>query len=178
MPTTNRREVLRAGVTLAAGMAGQSVLSPTSADTSPIQQQPSQWDHEYTFGHTILFMEEYHQGTMQILRQQSGELDQIGELASRAAIVIRNGGTVWTSMNMGHMTHAEQKEERRGSPRILKDHGSFDGLEKGDMVFTNHANRKVLAARERGVYVVCVTTNYHDNEFRPSGFTSQSFHRL
>ncbi|HIM57612.1 MAG TPA: hypothetical protein EYM39_13005 [Candidatus Latescibacteria bacterium] len=31
-------------------------------------------------------------------------------------------------------------------------------------------NRDVLAARERGVYVVA-TINYQDNEFRPPGFT-------
>ncbi len=38
----------------------------------------SKWDHEYTFGHTILFMEEYHQGTMEILGRLSGEIEHVG----------------------------------------------------------------------------------------------------
>ena len=172
MSKTSRREILHTGATFVAGIAGHSVTVPTVAVATPGPQPVSKWDHEYTFGHTILFMEEYHQGTMEILGRQSGELDQIGELTSRAASVIKNGGTVWTSMDLGHIPHYEQKDTRRGSPRILKGHGrNFHGLKKGDMVFTNHCNKQVLAARERGVYVVCVTINYHDNEFRPSGFT-------
>jgi uncharacterized phosphosugar-binding protein len=172
MSKSSRRDILRGGATFAAGIAGQSVLSPTTTVASPPSQQPSKWEHEYTFGHTVLFMEEYHQGTLEILGRQSGELEKIGELTSRAARLIKNGGTVWTSMDLGHMPHYEQKENRRGSPGILKEHGrNFDGLKRGDMVFTNHCNKDVLAARERGVYVVCVTVNYHDNEFRPRGFT-------
>ena len=119
-------------------------------------------------------MEEYHQGTLEILSRQSGELDQIGDLTSRAASVIRKGGTVWTSMDLGHLPVAEQKETRRGSPGIIKDHREFEPLKKGDMVFTHRCKRSVLEARERGVYVVCVTSNYQDNEFRPAGFTDIS----
>ena len=84
MSKTSRRDILHAGATFVAGMAGQSVLGPTTAVATPSRQQASKWEHEYTFGHTILFMEEYHQGTMEILGRQSGELDQIGELTSRA----------------------------------------------------------------------------------------------
>merc|ERR1711964_612035 len=100
-------------------------------------------------------MDEYHQATMEILGSQGGELDQIGELTSRAASVIRAGGTAWTSMSTGHMPNEEQKETRRGSPRIMKDHRQFGPLKKGDMVFTNFCNREVRAVRDRGVYVVC-----------------------
>ena len=172
MSKTSRRNILHAGATFVAGMAGQSVLGPRTTVAAPRRQQASKWEHEYTFGHTILFMEEYHQGTMEILGRQSAELGQIGELTSRAAHVIKNGGTVWTSMDLGHLPHYEQKETRRGSPGVLKEHGrNFSGLKEGDMVFTNHCNKEVLAARKRGVYVVCVTINYHDNEFRPPGFT-------
>ena len=178
MSTTSRRNVLHAGATFVAGMTGQSVLSPTASAATRAAASGDKWEHEYTFGHTVLFMEEYHQGTMEILSRQSGELDQIGELTSRAASVIKNGGTVWTSMNSGHMPHYEQQESRRGSPRILREHDrDFGRLAKGDMVFTNHCNKDVLAARERGVYVVCITVNYHDNEFRPRGFTADDgFH--
>ena len=130
-----------------------------------------------TFGHTVLFMEEYHQATMEILGRLSGELDQIGELTSRAAAVIKAGGTAWTSMDDGHMPGPEQKATRRGNPGILRNHNgykpaTFDAMQKGDMVFTNQCNRAVQRARDRGVYVVAVTVNYVDNEFRPAGFTN------
>jgi hypothetical protein len=122
----------------------------------------------------MTFMADYHQGTLQILEGIKGELDQTGDLTSRAADVIRQGGTVWTSMDSGHMPHAEQVETRRGSPGLLKDHTDFSVLKKGDLVFTHRCERAVLEARERGVYVVCITTNYQDNEFRPAGFTDIS----
>ena len=120
------------------------------------------------------YMIDYHQGTLEILAKLKGELDQIGALTSRAAAVIGRGGTVWTSMDSGHMPIAEQAQDRRGSPGLLVDHSDFDPMQKGDMVFTQRCDRNVLAARERGVYVVCVTTNYQDNEFRPAGFTDIS----
>jgi len=130
-----------------------------------------------TFGHTMLFMEEYHQGTMEMLGRLSGELDQVGELTSRAAAVIKAGGTVWTSMDDGHMPGPEQKATRRGNPGILRNHNgykpaTFDAMQKGDLVFTNQCNRAVQRARDRGVHVVAVTVNYVDNEFRPKGFTN------
>ena len=114
---------------------------------------------------------------MEILGRLSGELDQVGDLTSRAARVIKNGGTVWTSMDDGHMPVAEQSQARRGNPGILKNHKgldfkTFENLKSGDMVFTNQCNRAVLRARDRGVYVVAVTVNYIDNEFRPAGFTN------
>ena len=136
-----------------------------------------------TFGHTVLFMEEYHQATMEILGRLSGELDQVGELSSRAAGVIKQGGTVWTSMDDGHMPGEEQKASRRGNPGVLRNHkgleaASFEQLQKGDMVFTNQCNRAVQTARDRGVYVVAVTVNYVDNEFRPAGFTNPNEDQL
>lgn len=173
MNQTNRRELLRVGGLLAAAASGETALKALGAGPPTNSNEAGRWDHEYTFGHTMLFMEEYHRGTMEILGSLSAELGLIGELTSRAARVIRGGSTVWTSMNVGHMPHYEQKETRRGSPGIMRDHelNAFAKLQKGDMVFTNHCNREVLAARERGVYVVCVTVNYVDNEFRPEGFT-------
>ena len=173
MNQTNRRELLCTGGLLAAAASGNAALKALGAGPPVHTNEAGRWDHEYTFGHTMLFMEEYHRGTMEILGSLNAELGLIGELTSRAARVIRKGGTVWTSMNVGHMPHYEQKETRRGSPGIMRDHdaNAFSKLQKGDMVFTNHCNREVLAARERGVYVVCVTVNYVDNEFRPEGFT-------
>ena len=94
MVRTNRRTMLRAGAVLGAGIATGSVLTPGTLEARSGEKQTSKWEHEYTFGHTVLFMEEYHQGTMEILGRLSGELDHIGDLSSRAAQVIKNGGTV------------------------------------------------------------------------------------
>ena len=180
MPKVNRRQILRAGTWLGAGLAAGRSWTPNAAQASAHDGE-CRWEREYTFGHTILFMEEYHQGTLEILGRQSGELGQIGDLTSRAASVVRNGGTLWTSMDLGHLPHYELKEARRGNPQVMKSHATslraerdFDGLKKGDMVFTNRANKAVLAAQERGVYIVCVTTNYWDNEFRPRGISDVS----
>ena len=119
----------------------------------------------------MTYMAQYHEGTMQILNDMAGELEQIGALGTRAAQVLARGGTVWTSMHRGHMPHAEQADDRRGSPGLFRTHSEFAELQKGDLVFTNFCHREVLEARKRGVYVVCVTTPYWDNEFRPAGFT-------
>jgi hypothetical protein len=174
MPETSRRQILRAGVAAVAGAVGGASHQPSEVEAHAPLTPASRWDSEYTFGHTQLFMEEYLEGTLGILRRQRGELEHIGELTSRATSVIRAGHTVWTWMTLGHMPGAEQKETRRGSPRIMKDLRDFALVKKGDMVFTDLCRREVDAARKRGAYIVCVTTNYQDNEFRPAGFTDPS----
>ncbi len=179
MAKLNRRKMIQTGALLGGGVAaGRWLEIPAAAHSG---ESDCRWQQEYTFGHTVLFMEEYYQGTLDILGAQSGELDQIGDLTSRAASLVRKGGTVWTSMNLGHMPYYEQKDDRRGSPGIMKTHSTslgaekdFDQMQKGDIVFTNRANKAVLAARERGVYVVCVTINYWNNEFRPPGYNHPS----
>jgi len=167
----NRRKMFGTVVSFGTGIASRSVFNSNSLWASSYEQNQSKWDNEYTWGHTMLFMEEYHQGTMEIIGCLSGELSHVGDLTSRAANVIKNGGTVWNSMNAGHMVGFEVSEKVRGNPKIMKDHTNFENLNKGDMVFTNQCNKAVKAARDRGVYVVCVTVNYINNEFRPQGFT-------
>jgi len=174
MSKTSRRQMLRSSAAIGAGIATGAIFNSGSVKADCQEENACKWEKEYNFGHTILFMDEYYQGTMEILGRLSGEIEHVGELSSRASNVIKNGGTVWTSMNIGHMPQHEQKETRRGSPGIMKDHAEpeFEKFKKGDMVFTNYCSKAVLAARERGVYVVSVTVNYIDNEFRPAGFTN------
>ncbi|MBT4483442.1 MAG: hypothetical protein HOC71_07170 [Candidatus Latescibacteria bacterium] len=184
MEKTSRREMLRNGAILSAGIASGGTLPAAARECSSLAGQDSRWDHEYTFGRTMLFMEEYYRGTMEILGRLSGEIPQIGELTNRAVSVIKNGGTVWNSANIGHMPTKEQAESRRGNPRVMKDHkqqsskenkgemkeGAFANLKKGDMIFTNYCNRSLQKARDRGVYVVSVTVNYVNNKFWPEGY--------
>jgi hypothetical protein len=174
MTAPTRRELLRSGVTAVAAVAGASLRTPCTAHAAEDAASLPHQDAECNFGHTILFMDEYYRGTLEILGRLYGEVEPLMELGARAASVIRGGRTVWTSMDSGHLPHFEHQAKRRGNPGILKNHDKFDHLQKGDMVFTNHCNRSVLEARERGVYVVCVAVNYQDNEFRPRGFTDAS----
>ena len=174
MSKTSRRQMLRSSAAMGAGIAAGAIFNSGSVKADCQEENACKWEKEYNFGHTILFMDEYYQGTMELLGRLSGEIDHVGELSSRAANVIKNGGTVWTSMNIGHMPSHEQNETRRGGPGIMKDHTEpeFEKFKKGDMVFTNYCSKAVLAARNRGVYVVSVTVNYIDNEFRPVGFAN------
>ena len=168
--STTRRGLLKTGAALGAGFVSGTIVNPGTAASGPCQNVSCPWEKEYTFGHTMLFMDEYHEGTMEILGRLSGEIGHVGVLTSRAAEVLRSGGTVYTSMDIGHMPTYEQKDDLRGSPGIMKSSSDFDSMLKGDMVFTNHCTKKVRDARDRGVYVVGVTINYINNEFRPEGF--------
>ena len=167
----SRRDLLLGGAAVVGGLASLETASSAPAPSSPAN---SKWDREYTFGHSQLFMDQYHQGILGILGKIAGETELVGELTSRAASVVRAGRDVWTSMNDGHMPHWEQRADRLGSPGIMKDQKDLKLLKPGDMLFTNHCNKQVLATRERGVYVVAVTISYIDNEFRPAGFTDES----
>ncbi|MAV34936.1 MAG: hypothetical protein CMJ59_05715 [Planctomycetaceae bacterium] len=166
----SRRDLLLGGAAIVGGLAGTQPLSSAPAPS----ESRSKWDHEYTFGHSKLFMDQYHEGILGILSKIAGETELVGELTSRAARVVRGDHTVWTAMADGHMPHAEQRADREGSPKIMKDEQGLKHLKAGDMLFTNYCNKQVLAVRERGVYVVAVTVSYRDNEFRPAGFTDES----
>ena len=166
----SRRDLLLGGAAIVGSLTG---TQPVSSAPVPSKSR-SKWDHEYTFGHSKLFMDQYHEGILGILSKIAGETELVGELTSRAARVVRGDHTVWTAMNDGHMPHSEQRADRRGSPKIMKDEQGLKHLKAGDMLFTNHCNKQVLAVRERGVYVVAVTVSYRDNEFRPAGFTDES----
>jgi hypothetical protein len=174
MAETTRRNVLRAGVTTIAGVAGGSLTTPSAKLAQAGETASPNRNAECNFGHTMLFMDEYYRGTREILGRLHGEVEHVVELSARAASLIRNGRTVWTSMDSGHMPHYEHQANRRGNPGILKNHEKFEQFQKGDMVFTNDCNRSVLEARQRGVYVVAVAVSYIDNEFRPPGFTDTS----
>lgn len=193
MGNTNRRTMLRTGAILGAGIVSGSALPAGAGETSFHERKSGaprmhalarQWEREYTFGHTTLFMEEYHRGTMEILGSLSGEIDHIGELSDRVAAVIRSGGTVRNSANIGHMPATEQNEKRRGNPGVMTTHrkmtdkqnqaamgeADFSDLQKGDMIITCYCNRSLKEARDRGVYVVSVPVNYVNNEFWPEGY--------
>ncbi|MCD6307376.1 MAG: hypothetical protein J7M24_00115 [Candidatus Latescibacteria bacterium] len=180
----SRRGMLKAGMLAGAGAAAGGAGADASCGAGPVVGSGGRWDAEYDFGHRILFMDEYLQGTLNILGCLRGEIGHIVELSARAAGVIRSGGTVWSSANIGHMPAREQAEDRRGNPGVIKSHTSrskvrnlaemaeatFDEVKKGDMIFTCYCNRSLQQARDRGAYVVSVPVNYVNNEFYPEGY--------
>ncbi len=184
MKTTSRRSMLRTGALMSAGIATGGTLAPSGAGAACSCGNGTEWEREYTFGHTVLFMDEYLDGTLQILGSLSGEIDHIGELAERAKSVVKAGGTVWNSANIGHMPSTEQSEKRRGNPGVMKTYTArtdtqnkaemaetdFSGLKKGDMIVTCYCNKSLKEARDRGAYVVTVPVNYINNEFWPEGY--------
>ncbi len=184
MKTTSRRSMLRTGALMGAGIATGGTLAPSKTEASGSIGKESEWEREYTFGHTVLFMDEYLDGTLSILGSLSGEVDHIGELAERAKAVVKAGGTVWNSANIGHMPSTEQSEKRRGNPGVMKTHigrtnqqnkaempeTDFSDVKKGDMIVTCYCNKSLKEARDRGAYVVTVPVNYINNEFWPEGY--------
>jgi uncharacterized phosphosugar-binding protein len=201
MHNTSRRSLLRTGALLGAGALSGNALPVSAAGSGSTGLRGSTWDDEYNFGHTILFMEEYLRGTLEILGSLSGELEHIGELSDRAVSVIKAGGTVWNSANIGHMPGTEQSEKRVGNPGVMKAHSlrprrpeqgrtspaagqpgsapqadpsrrDTGDLGKGDMLFTCYCNRSIQAARDQGVYVVAIPVNYVNNEFWPEGYVA------
>ncbi len=183
MKTTSRRSMLRTGALMSAGIATGGTLAPSGAGAACSCGNGTEWEREYTFGHTVLFMDEYLDGTLQILGSLSGEIDHIGELAERAKSVVKAGGTVWNSANIGHMPSTEQSEKRRGNPGVMKTYTArtdtqnkaemaetdFSGLKKGDMIVTCYCNKSLKEARDRGAYVVTVR-ELHQHEFWPEGY--------
>ena len=98
MSETTRRDVLCAGTVM---LTGAAVNTPVQVAADA--HSSSRLDPECNFGHSILFMDEYYRGTLEILGRLHGEVEHVAELSARAAGVIRGGRTVWTSMDLGHL---------------------------------------------------------------------------
>ena len=170
MPILSRRTVLRSGAALTLGAGPLSGGSAQAAERAGTQ---------YNFGHTVDFGEQYYTNMLHILESiRLTEMNLIGELTSRTAETLKKGGTVWWQAKAGHMPLYEFREENRGNPRLFRtwlkpgSGGDYDKMKSGDMLFTNYVHDDILAARDRGVYVVGVPVNYVDNEWSPRGFVT------
>ena len=115
MTKSTRRDILRVSAAAIAGVTGGTLATPSTIRAGENSEHRTA---ECNFGHTILFMDEYYRGTIEILGRLHGEVEHVAELSARAARVIRSGGTVWTSMDTGHLPHYEHEAQRRGNPGI------------------------------------------------------------
>lgn len=131
---------------------------------------------EHTWGHTIAFGEEYYQNATKLLRDIRGEADAIAELSDVAAQALRRGNKVYANIVVGHMPGYELVNDREGNPGFFEfcpggggDPEHYQAMKAGDVLFTNAVEEPVKEARDKGVYVVVVTTCYVNNRNTPPG---------
>ena len=118
-----RRELLLGSAAVVGSLASARAAAPAAPGSR------SKWDHEYDFGHSQLFMDQYHEGILEILSKIRGEAELVGELSSRAARVVQANRTVWTSMNDGHMPHWEQRADPARQPRDHEGPGELEAAQ-------------------------------------------------
>ncbi|MBI4552458.1 MAG: hypothetical protein HY710_09355 [Candidatus Latescibacteria bacterium] len=131
---------------------------------------------EHTWGHTIPFGEAYYQNAVKLLQDVRGEAKSIAGVSAIAADALRAGRTVYANITAGHMPKYELVNEREGNPALFTfiapnqcPPESFAAMQAGDVLLTNYVGEPVRAARDRGVYVVVVTTYYYSNRHTPPG---------
>jgi len=169
MNKLSRRNVLKTGALLAAGAAGMGTAT-RKADAA------DRAGSKYSWGHTIDFGEQYYIRIKEILGKiRHNEMALIGEISSRMAASIKNGGNAWYHAHEGHMCYHEFVMENKGNPGIIKSHtrkkdDDYVNMKSGDVLVTNFVDENVRKARDNGVHVVGVPVNYIDNEWSPRGF--------
>ena len=133
---------------------------------------------EHTWGHTIAFGEEYYQNAVKMLQSIRADAAVMAEVASRAAAAISAGHRVYANAAVGHMPHYELANDREGNPALFEFDGGtftseqFAAMREGDVLITSHVDAAVRDARDRGVYVVVVTTCYINNRHAPPGMVT------
>ena len=131
---------------------------------------------EHTWGHTIAFGEEYYQNAAKLLRDIREDADVIAEVSDVAVEALRQGNKVYANIVIGHMPGYELVNEREGNPALFEfcpgdggDPEHYEAMKAGDVLFTNFVGEPVKEARDKGVYVVVVTTCYVNNRNVPPG---------
>ena len=170
MPKITRRNMLKSGAVLAAGITawtGTGIRKSEAVDRAGTK---------YNWGHTMDFGEQYFVRMVEIIeRIRLTEMNLLGDITSRMAETLKKGGNVWLQAHSGHMGPVEFREENKGNPKILRSRaelgsGDYDRMKPGDVLVTNFVSEEVQSLRDSGVYVVGVPVNYIDNEWAPRGF--------
>ncbi len=171
MGKLTRRNILKTGAALTVGTTGigTGIRYVEAADRA---------GSKHDWGHTIDFGEQYYRNMKTIIENINlNEIELIGDLTSRMADALKNGGNCWMQAQAGHMGYTEFDEKHKGNPKILRSSlswngGDYDKMKSGDVLMTNYVNNDVHAAKEKGVYVIGVPVCYVDNEWAPRGFVA------
>ena len=178
MSRLSRRTLFKSGTVLATGLTTNLMGARHShaADRAGIK---------YNWGHTEDFGTQYYKRITEIIESiRRTEMNLIGDLSSRMADAVKSGNEVWLQAHEGHMGRFENDETLPGNPRIMRSMKGHEWnrvakeklaqMKKGDVFMTNHVNKAIRDARDRGVYVIGVPVNYVDNEWIPHGFVHPS----
>ena len=159
MAKLSRRTALKTGAAIAAGAATSVCTGVRYVDAA------DRAGSKYNWGHTIDFGEQYYIRIKEILGKiRHNEMALIGEISSRMAASIKNGGNAWYHAHEGHMCYHEFAMENKGNPGIIKSHtrkvnDDYVNMKSGDVLVTNFVNEDVRKARDNGVHVVGVPVN-------------------
>ena len=172
-----RRGAMKVGAAALLGVAALKEREARADDAKVDSSGPqSPVGSGYTWGHTLAFGEEYHQGMLAIFDDiRRTELGALAELADRMAATLKSGGNVWMQAKQGHMPRFEFDESNKGNPRIMRsnsdwDDSDYDKMRKGDMLVTNYVNENVKRAKQAGVTIVEVTVCYQDRPENQGGW--------
>jgi uncharacterized phosphosugar-binding protein len=123
------------------------------------------------------YIDQYYYGTLKILKGiRETQLGNIGTAMRKAWELKNSGGKIYSHVLLGHYSMFAGSPDLPGQPYILpqrvdqKLEEDYAAMKKGDFLITNYANKAVVDARAKGVYVVGVTNNYVRSAKTPPGF--------
>lgn len=111
-------------------------------------------------------------------REATSELPLIAEAADKAAELLKNGGTLYSQANFGHMLNSELRQGRPGSPDYFSTwewtvkSDVFDVVGAGDFLIFDATKMGIQKAHDRGAFTVGVRVPYVPNKTVPAGVLS------
>ena len=122
------------------------------------------------------FMDQYYDGAVAIIEGiRDTQVGAIAEAMRTAYDLQKKGGTVYSDIVFGHYASLAQGKNRPGQPwvlpqfDILDPEEVFDAIKPGDFLITHVTSEARKRAKERGVFVAGVTSNYYPFYKTPAG---------
>lgn len=160
MKTGIPRRGFLSGVTAMAAAAAGTVFSgraeayPGICDVTDMNWKP--------------FMDQYYDGAVTIVKGiRDTQLGNMTQAMQKAYELRSRGGTVYSDIVFGHYASFAQSKDRPGQPWVLpqfdigEPEETFDAMKPGDFLITHVTSEARKRAKERGVYVAGVTSNYY-----------------
>ena len=167
------------------GAAASAVMLPGIAGAAADSRALPGLSNESTLPYRP-FMDQYYEGILAIVRGiRDTQVDTIAEAMEKAYALKRAGGTVYSNVVFGHFAAFAGCRGLPGQPWVLPQYYSllgapFKAMKKGDFLLTNIVNMDMKTgwneesddwkkARERGVFIAGVTSNYFKGAKTPPG---------